>query len=383
MIDELTIKRVTEAASILDVMREFEGERLKKCGSYTWTMPCPLHGGRSLGHFKVNERDNYAHCFSCGESVDAVGYLMKVQKFKFSEAIQWLGAKYGIFVEGSENYHPKPSQPYVPLPPLLIVYMPQDYPVQGMANNDKNTLLKWVRSLNWNSEQRARVEKRIKNYAIGTYIDSKWGTEYTMFWYISHIHNVCTAKLMRYNADGHRNKEKYSTDWYHSKQSVARGGKFDDEKMAIDKIVYFGNHLLPACPDATVNIVESEKTALLCSIYFGEPRKWVWIACGGKQNLTREKMQPLIDQNRTIILYPDKDGAREWQNIAKAINYKKLHVNMSFMSDNWLPEDGPKADIADIIVRKLTPQPSDIDKAAEMFPDTLGYLIDNLKLELE
>lgn len=379
----MTIKKIKDSASILDVMREFEGEALKKCGNLTWTMPCPLHGGRSLGHFKVNERDNYAHCFSCGETVDAVDYLKRVHGMKFTEAMQYLGAKYGIPVEGSEKYHPKPAKPYIAPPPLPIAYMQNSFIHESKANIGKDVLLTWLRSLNWNDEQRARLELMITLYAIGTYIDERWGTIYTMFWYINHLGKICTAKLMRYKPDGHRNKDKYSTDWLHSRLSIQRGGKFDEEKWAIDKVVYFGNHLTQAYPNATINIVESEKTALICSIYLGNISQWLWIACGGKSNLTREKMLPLIEQGRTIILYPDKDGVEEWKKMAKDIKYDKLHVNEKFMRDNWRPEDGPKADIADVLIRLMTPSKSDLDTISEIFPETIGMMIDKLNLEIE
>ena len=56
----------------------------------------------------------------------------------------------------------------------------------------------------------------------------------------------------------------------------------------------------------TVCIVESEKTALLMAIAYGNSPKQLWIACGGLGMLTRERLKPLIDQGRHIILYPDR-----------------------------------------------------------------------------
>ena len=79
----------------------------------------------------------------------------------------------------------------------------------------------------------------------------------------------------------------------------------------------------------------------------------LWMACGGKTNLTREKLKPLIEQRRDIFLYPDHDGIEEWQEQARLIDYPNLYVNTKFDREWWRPEDGEKADIADILYRLI------------------------------
>jgi hypothetical protein len=65
----------------------------------------------------------------------------------------------------------------------------------------------------------------------------------------------------------------------------------------------------------------------------------------------------LIDQDRDIVVYPDKDGSRVWADrtlaLIKETGYHKLKVNPTIISNRWRPEDGQKADIADITLREM------------------------------
>jgi hypothetical protein len=64
-------------------------------------------------------------------------------------------------------------------------------------------------------------------------------------------------------------------------------------------------------------------------------------------------MQPLIDQGRKVWLWPDKDGVSDWQKVADKLGSEQVQVYTKFFDACWEPEDGDKADIADIAVRML------------------------------
>ncbi len=59
--------------------------------------------------------------------------------------------------------------------------------------------------------------------------------------------------------------------------------------------------------DKPVAIVESEKTAIIASIYSPE---YIWLATGGKENLSIEKCHVL--EGRIVILFPDAGGYDRW-----------------------------------------------------------------------
>ena len=155
------------------------------------------------------------------------------------------------------------------------------------------------------------------------------------------------------------------------------------------KQCYFGIHLLNKWKrkdiDQTVCIVESEKTALIMAIAYGNHANQVWMACGGLENLTREKLKPIIDQHRPIILYPDRDGIQKWQQKAEHLHYDRLTVDIKPVTEWWREEDGPKADIADVVVRMINqspPPPKTLEEVRQQVP-AIKPLIDKLNLTIE
>lgn len=348
MIDELTIQRVKDAASIVDVIGDFY--ELKRSGT-EYECRCPFHNDRHLGSFKVSAKKNFAKCFACGWQGGPVDFLMEHEHLSFADAIRWLGKKYGIDVEGADQMKVRPATPRKALPALPMLQLPISMVTHSARQlGQGNTLVEWLRSgVNWSDSQRANLEKAINDYRIG---GARQG--HVMFWQIDNNMIVRTGKMMLYKADGHRDKDaQYNFDWVHS--ALFRMGR---EEWSADKCevkpCLFGLHLLNSCQDKTeVCIVESEKTAIIMAAAYGNNEDYVWMACGGMGNITREKLEPIMRQKRQIVLYPDRDGIEEWQRRAHALNYPHVVVETDMVTRHWMPEDGEKADVADIVVRLL------------------------------
>ena len=64
-------------------------------------------------------------------------------------------------------------------------------------------------------------------------------------------------------------------------------------------------------------------------------------------------LAPIISQGRQIVLFPDRDGIQRWIRKANELQYPNLHLNTQAVRDWWKPEDGEKADIADVILRLI------------------------------
>jgi hypothetical protein len=109
--------------------------------------------------------------------------------------------------------------------------------------------------------------------------------------------------------------------------------------------------------------VESEKTAVIMANYYGDSERQIWLACGGLQHLRLDAMQPLIDQGRTVWLWPDKDGRDKWQEVADKLGSEKVRVYTQFFDTCWREEDGTKADVADIAIRMM--RTGDVPRKAE------------------
>lgn len=382
MIDKITEQKIKDAASIVDVVGEFV--TLHRSG-VNYEGLCPFHEDRNLGSFVVSPVKNLCNCFACSAGVlDPVGFLMKKEGMSYPDALRWLAGRYGIDCEGAEKYDGVTYEKREPLPPLDLIEIEKHHVTDSMKGREEDTLVKWLRSLKWDSIQRARIDKVLGQYGVGRWTTYN-GQVFTCFWQIDEEKRVRSGKLMVYKPNGHRDKEAYpytdknGNQRYHSQDFVHSQMK---QQYPKDKFAYksclFGMHLIDRYPKATINIVESEKTALICSIAYGMSSA-IWLATGGKENMRRDKFLPLIERKRHIVLYPDKDGTEEWKQRAKEIGYEHITVNTDLMKHCWIPEDGEKADIADILVR-LIGQPYTAEDMRRDYPETIGNLIDKLDL---
>ena len=388
-IDELIIDKIRSAASIVDVVGDYV--ELRKSG-VEYEGLCPFHNDRNIGSFMVSPKKNICHCFSCGAHADPVGFIMKMENLSFPDAIRWLGKKYSIEVDDEQkrfvNVRPSVPKKEQPIPADLP---PRLWPIEWVRAYrrliEEDNLVKWLRSLPWDSAQRKRIDIMLGNYGVG---HSRFATsfngmeqqhDFTVWWQIDQQGQVHNGHLMKYREDGHRDKENdYSQTWIHARMKYADPAKirpFNDRENSASYCL-FGEHLtgLPETKMATVNVVESEKTALICAIAYGGMRMDIWTACAGIGNLTNKNdvLRTLINQGRRIVLYPDRDGVARWQQAAAQLNYKNLTVNTEFVTKWWKPIDGPKADIADVLIRILcegaynTGKPDLMKKVMEVFP---------------
>ena len=397
-IEKSIIDKILDTAKIEEVIQDCIGTYgrdnlagLKKTG-VRYKALCPFHSDRSLGSFIVYPKGNCYKCFACGEGGGVIDFLMKHENLTYPDAIRWLGKKYDIPVDDVPVdwvYVPKPAPP--PLPDLeLPKYLMAGTEVDLSGDN----LVNWIRQgIAWDTVQRSRVNQMIGDYHIG---HGKNG--HTIFWQIDENGRLRTGKMMKYRTDGHRDKQaSWSFDFIHSvlsKHWDSERHEWTDEPpypfpnlFNPDRqqpvITFFGMHLLRRYPKATVKIVESEKTAVLMAIAYGNTPMDVWIACGGLEMLTRERLKPIIDRGRRVILYPDRDGIEKWRIKAEQLHYDRLTLDTTPVTKWWLPEDGEKADIADVVIRMInnsTELKTIADVRREM-PQANG-LIDKLNLDV-
>lgn len=368
-IDQYIFDRIIERAKIVDVVGDFV--TLRRRGA-RYEGLCPLHDDRHVGNFSVHPPSNSFKCFACGKSGDPVKFLMLKENLSFPDAIRWLGKKYGIETDMTDNNYTPPA-PLPPPPPLPTLVLPTKY-VNARRDLSDDNLAKWLHALPWDGAAAARIDAVLDAYRVG---HSKHG--HTIFWQIDDDYKVRTGKMMLYKTDGHRDKvTPHNFDWIHS--TLERHGMVDLDKYEMRQC-YFGQHLINVFPKADINIVESEKTAIIMSIAYGCPEHQIWVACGGLTLITQERLKPFIKTGRYITLFPDRDGRQQWKDKLDTIDYKKLRYNDEFVTKYWLPEDGEKADIADIIVRWVM-QGKRRDTMKEMMEKSEALRLLNEKLGL-
>lgn len=353
-IDKITEEKIKAAANIVDVIGDYL--ELKKKGIEYVTL-CPFHDDHTIGNFSISPAKNIYKCFSCEESGDSIKFLMEYKgtKLTYNEALRYLAKKYDIYID-EENAKETRWEKMKPAKPRELKEVHKDMLVidrQVVADvvhsKQLNMFIEWFRHLPWSNDptnnQRDRVEKTLHDYCVGPWKDGR-----VAFWQIDHQGRPRSAKLMRYETNGHRDK-KENPGWIHNQDGIRDKCDLDHHEFCTCP---FGMHLLKKYPDATVNVVESEKTALICANAYGQPENSLWLAVGGISFLKPEVLQPIIDQGRTIWLWPDKDGVDEWTQKCKKYLSKQVRITTKFIDQNWIDEDGPKADVADIIVRHMT-----------------------------
>lgn len=188
--------------------------------------------------------------------------------------------------------------------------------VNKLYNNpNENNLFEYLR-LNYNNDV---VDMAKKKYYIGTSKNSG-----TVFWTINFNQKVQKAKIVYYSKKGKRSncfKVPYKNeDGYYS--------------------CLFGEHLLKDNTKPII-LVESEKTAIVCSINLPN---YTWLAYGGINGLTNQKAEVL--KGKKIIIIPDisENAVSIMTNKVKYLNSIDVEVKIWDMtngkSDQQLKEEG-------------------------------------------
>jgi hypothetical protein len=189
-----------------------------------------------------------------------------------------------------------------------------------------------------------RVQYAKEQYLIGT---SRLYPRAAIFWYVSVCYGedpiVHFGKIMKYDSTtGRRLKEPNSVN------SVNRMIK-DNRKI---NGTLFGIHLAQKNTDAPIYVVESEKSAIIASIFFPE---MVWVATGSLYNLKPSRFFTIA--KREIHLIPDSGGFEAWKDKAeKEFRWNGIKVAEVRSLEHW-----PRGyDVADILLDAYTKKPKQI-----------------------
>lgn len=204
---------------------------------------------------------------------------------------------------GQDNPMPKPiprkPEPPVHTPTTSITYIHPRMYEASMQHYENNHFVQYLLS-RFGHETTLHL---ISRYNIGT---SRHWPGATVFWQVDSQNRIRSGKIMLYNpATGKRVKEPFShITWVHTAL------KLPDFQL---KQCFFGEHLL-GTTTLPIAIVESEKTAIIASVYLPH---LTWLAAGSLNNLTPEKCQIL--KNKEVYLYPDLNAYDKWVSKAKEL----------------------------------------------------------------
>ena len=196
-------------------------------------------------------------------------------------------------------YKPRPVTPQ----PKPVSFIPVEVFKASLKAHETNHFVQFLINL-FGVEVASQLVSR---YFIAT---SKHWNGSTVFWQIDELGRIRTGKIMLYSPDtGKRVKEPFNhISWVHKALKQPDFGL---------KQCLFGEHLLKDQPEKPVAIVESEKTAVIASVYL--PR-FIWVAVGSLSNLNADLCSIL--KGRTVTLFPDLNGFDKWKK--KAIELSHL-----------------------------------------------------------
>lgn len=169
-----------------------------------------------------------------------------------------------------------------------------------VGNYEKNNLFKFI-CKKFDAE---KVRYIFEIYRVGVYTGIS-NFDWTMFWQIDGNAWTRTAKMIKYNPDGRRDKSNPPM-WYHALKSVKKENY--EAKQCL-----FGYHLKGL--GKPIAVVESEKTAIISSLFIP---KYTWMATGGKSNF--RLLNGLKGEDAT--LFPDLGAFDLWKEKAEAYNLK-------------------------------------------------------------
>ena len=163
-----------------------------------------------------------------------------------------------------------------------------------------------TKSLNFNNNFIIGLLSRDTNYVkiLKKYNVVAFSENVVGFPYIALNGDIRSIKKIEYLNNLKRNREnKFSISWYHY-------GKTTENQYF--KYCFFGEHLLKT-KFKYVGIVESEKTAIIASVFFPDV---LFLASGSKSTLANLLTINLLKKKR-VIFFPDADAYDNWVEVSK------------------------------------------------------------------
>ncbi len=200
----------------------------------------------------------------------------------------------------------------------------------------RNNLIDWMLSTHLDDEPLYAFQE----YNVGTYPAGRRWPQLegaAVFWQMGQDLKPRSGKVIQYDRFTGKRDKVTKANWMHS---IATGKRMDELGCAQ---CLFGEHLLYKYPDRPVAIVESEKTALICSCVYPSH---VWLASGGLHGLDVSKCMAL--SGRDVTFFPDQGVLAEWTERAMDLEPMLASCVVSDIMECIGAADGE--DLADYIV---------------------------------
>ncbi|TYZ10590.1 hypothetical protein FY528_09005 [Hymenobacter lutimineralis] len=216
----------------------------------------------------------------------------------------------------------------------------------------------------------------LKRFQIGT---SDYWPGACVFWQVDTYQRVRGGQVVQFDAEGHTVKTttggetKRRTSWVHTAliaHYTRRGQQppawlSEYQEKAPKSPCLFGLSQLVNTPAThPLAIVESPKTAVLCTPYFPS---FTWLAVGSLSYLNAGRLGPLL--GRSIVLFPDASESgrafTEWSRRAEELRRQGFRVEVSDLLEQHATAEQKLAgiDLADLLLEQWPGYPPSWDEA--------------------
>ncbi len=335
--------------SILDVADELQ-IKYSKNGNYRRCL-CFMHNDRTPSMWLKVSTKSWC-CPVCDKKGGMISLVQEKLNYSREDAIDWLLKKFDIY-DVHEPYRP-PQSRYrkykrkaedANATPAVLTDQASVFLNSELLKSCFNTNSLFCRSMVTNNILTVnQMQAAAQRYHLGLTCDGG-----VIFWQIDQQGQVHDGKIMFYKPDCHRDHA-HNPSWVSHR--LKKKGSLNVGFQPTHCL--FGLHLLVPTTQGTqtIAIVESEKTAVICSQLYPSV---VWMATGGLSNFSVQLLTPL--KGRQVIIFPDTDPKgdtfQKWANIAADAS-KTLHTQ--FLTSNILEhhatpdQKARKIDIADYII---------------------------------
>ena len=222
-------------------------------------------------------------------------------------------------------------------PPRPVDFISGDVMQSTLRNYDQNEFIKGLK-LRFSPNE---VDAVLNKYYIGT---SKHWQGSTVFWQVDILGRVRQAKVIPYQSDTlKRNKD--LNVWFAGKTILK------NLEANLQQCFYGESQLKDAPLSIPVAIVESEKTAVICSIAMPQ---FIWLATGGSNGCKwLDGAVNGVLKGRAVTLFPDNDAYELWTK--KAVTLQAVAGCKVKVSDILKTKFGHelKYDLADVLLNDL------------------------------
>ena len=312
MFSQSTLDKIRDR-SILEVADKLLIRYHGNTGNYR-RCRCFMHDDRHPSMwFKLSS--NTWYCAVCGKGGDAITLVMEHEKLTFDDAVRWIVRECNVFCL-DDDYRPRQKRTAkLHTARQSISAKKSDTMSQkihtldtGLVEKCHSTVSPFCQALVSNGIlSETQMLHAARRYRLGATRDGG-----VIFWMIDAADRPREGKVMYYMSDCHRDHARSPTT---ISSIMKKQGKLSQDFSATSCL--FGLHLLRETSpndDAVVAVVESEKTAVICSELIPaipnsrHPARHspvVWLATGGLHFLSVERLASLAGHR--VIIFPDTD----------------------------------------------------------------------------